>query len=92
LVQGQNDFRRQHCGCQAASPIRELDVWIPVPKLAEITSISEAVIRDALKKEFAATESGATDCLIRLKSPEAAMKLVFLIRGWIAPQELQAAP
>jgi hypothetical protein len=64
-------------------PPGELDVWIPVPKLAEVTSIPESTIRETLKKDFAATESGTTDCIIRLKSPEAAVKLVSVIRNWI---------
>jgi hypothetical protein len=79
-------------GGRRRPPSGELDVWVPAPRLAEVTSVSEAAIRDALKKGFAATESGVTDCIVRLKSPEAATNLVSLIRGWVAPPKPKAAP
>jgi hypothetical protein len=70
-------------GARRRPPSGELDVWIPAPKLAEVTSVSETVIRDTLKRDFGATESGVTDCIVRLKSPDAATKLMSVIRGWI---------
>jgi hypothetical protein len=61
----------------------ELDVWIPAPRLAEVVSISEAEIRNTLHDRFAASDAGATDCIVRLKDPEQAHTLILLLREWI---------
>jgi hypothetical protein len=65
----------------------ELDAWIPIPALSDVVAVPEEEIRTLLKKDFAAIESGATDCIVRLKSPQLAESLVALIGGW-----LKAAP
>jgi hypothetical protein len=68
-------------------PLGELDVWIPVPRLSEVVSVPEEKIREIFKQEFEATEAGATDCIIRLRSADKAQALVSLVRGWIAQVE-----
>ena len=70
-------------GGRRRPPLGELDVWIPVTKLSEVVAVPEEKVRQSLKQDFAATDSGTTDCIVRLKSPEAAQTLVSLIRGWI---------
>jgi hypothetical protein len=70
-------------GGRRRPPVGELDVWIPVPKLSEVVTVPEQEIRQLLKHDFAATESGATDCIVRLKSPEATQKLVSIVRAWL---------
>ena len=70
-------------GGRRRPPPGELDVWIPVTKLSEVIAVPEDKIRQDLKQGFVATDSGTTDCIVRLKSPEAAQSLVALIRGWL---------
>ena len=70
-------------GGRRRPPQGQLDVWIPVAKLPEVVAVPEEKLREVLKREFAATESGITDCIVRLKSPEEAQKLVSLIREWV---------
>jgi hypothetical protein len=70
-------------GGRRSPPLGELDVWLPVTKIPEVIAVREEKIRNALQREFAATDAGATECVVRLKSPEEAQKFVSLIRGWI---------
>ncbi len=69
--------------CKPLPAPGELDVWIPVPTLADVVVVPKEEIREALKQDFAAIEKGMTDCVVRLKSLEQARKLVSLIRAWV---------
>lgn len=62
----------------------ELGVWIPVYKLPEVIPIPEQEIRDSLKAQFGAADSGKTECTLSLKTPEQAEALVSLIQKWLA--------
>jgi len=64
-------------------PLGEPDVWIPVTRAPEVASVTEEYLREVLKRDFAATDSGVTDCVVRLTSPEKAQALVSLVRGWV---------
>lgn len=64
-------------------PLGELDVWIPVTRFPEVAPVTEEHLREVLKRDFAATDSGVTDCVVRLTSPEKAQALVSLVRGWV---------
>jgi hypothetical protein len=83
-----HDGRRMILGLNVAgsrrrTPLGEFDVWIPVPRLAEVVSVPEAEIRNTLHERFAATDAGATDCIVRLSDPERAQELVSLLREWL---------
>ncbi|MEJ0077505.1 MAG: hypothetical protein WDO17_19120 [Alphaproteobacteria bacterium] len=82
-LSGKMIFGVNIAGARRRSSPGELDVWIPVPKLAEVVGIPETTIRQSLKQDFSAIESGATDCIVRLKSSDAAQALVNVIRDWI---------
>jgi hypothetical protein len=71
-------------GGRRSPPLGELDVWLPVTKLPEVVGASAEKIREALKREFATTEAGVSECVVRLKSPDEAQKFVSLVREWIA--------
>lgn len=64
-------------------PIGELDVWLPVPSIERTTGVPEKDIRELLHRDFQSTDSGATDCIVRLKSQEQAQALVSRIRNWV---------
>ena len=70
-------------GGRRKPPPGELDVWIPVPSLSGITGVPDQEIRKVLKQDFTTTESGMTDCIIRLKSSDEAQALVSRVRGWV---------
>jgi len=71
-------------GGRRSPPVGELDVWLPVNTIQEVVAVPADTVREALKREFATTEALMTECVVRLKSPEEAQKLVSLIREWIA--------
>jgi hypothetical protein len=71
-------------GARRRPPLGELDVWIPVAKLAEVVAIPGEEIRSALKRDFAVADGGTTDCIVRLKSAQEAEDLIALLRRWIA--------
>jgi len=71
-------------GERCSPPNGQLDVWIPVITVSNVVGMSEGTIRQKLKQNFAATESGKTDCIVRVSSPEAANSLVSLVQQWIA--------
>jgi hypothetical protein len=77
-------------GGRRRPPPGELGVWISVTRLAEVVPVSEEKIREGLKL-FGASESGSTDCIIRLKTPAEAEKLVSLIRQWVTTAPVGAA-
>jgi|HubBroStandDraft_6_1064221.scaffolds.fasta_scaffold286953_2 hypothetical protein len=79
-------------GGRRGPPPGELDVWMPVTKLSELVAIPQENIREVLKRDFATTERGITECVIRLKSPEEAQKLVAHIREWITTPVTADAP
>jgi hypothetical protein len=69
-------------GGRRRPPPGEMDVWMPVTRLSEVVAVPEDRIRETLKRDFAATESGVTDCIVRLKSSEESQRLVSLIQAW----------
>jgi Endonuclease NucS len=83
VFKGRVIFGVNVAGGRRRPALGELDVWIPAPALSEVVTVPEQEIRSLLKQDFNATESGATDCLVRLKSPEMAEALVSLIRKWL---------
>jgi hypothetical protein len=82
-LSGRMIFGVNIAGGRRRPPLGELDVWIPVITLSQVVAVEEETIRQSLKRDFGATESGATDCIVRLKSPEVAQTLVSLIGSWI---------
>jgi hypothetical protein len=71
-------------GGRRGPPKGELDVWIPVPTLEKVGKVTAEDARAILKQEFSASEAGKTDCIVRLKTPEAATALVSRVKSWIA--------
>lgn len=86
---------RMVCGVNVAggryeAPQGELDVWIPVAKLAEVSGTQETEIRQALKHDFSVTEGGTTDYVLRLNDTKKAAELVQRIRAWLAGRAARA--
>jgi hypothetical protein len=78
-------------GGRRRPPLGELDVWIPVPKLSEVVGVPEEKARELLRQSFAVTESGSTDCVIRIKSPAEAQSLVSALKAWMVPHPVVSA-
>ena len=70
-------------GGRRRSPPGELDIWTAPTKLAELVSVPENQIRKELKNGFQSTDSGTSECIVRLNSEEAAQRLVSLFRSWL---------
>jgi len=70
-------------GGRRRSPGVMLDVWMSVPKLAELLPVAAKEMHAALKKDFDTTDSGVTESVVRLKTPQEAQRLVDLMRTWI---------
>lgn len=62
-------------------PVGQLDVWLPVRSVAEVSGESEEAVRGKLR-ELPVLEFHAVDCWLRLKSVEDATRLVELVCGW----------
>lgn len=62
-------------------PAGQLDVWLPVRSLAEVSGESEDALRVQLR-EHPVLEFQTVDCWLRLKSARDAEGLVELVRGW----------
>jgi hypothetical protein len=76
-------------GERKATPVGQLDVWIPIKNLAEVTNQDESVIRTAIGEahlEFFTEDKG--DALIRLTKADDAKALVNRLQEWAsnAPQ------
>jgi hypothetical protein len=70
-------------GGRRRPPTGELDVWIPVPGLSEVVGVPDQEIRLSLRQTFTVTESGTTDCIVRLKSADSGLALVSLVGDWL---------
>jgi hypothetical protein len=65
-------------------PLRgELDVWLRPETIAQVTGIPEDTIRATLEHEHGAFKNKDLGHVIRLKSPEAAKRLVTQLKTWI---------
>ena len=51
--------------------------------MAQTTGVPEKDIRQILHRDFDTTDSGETDCIVRLKSPKEAQALASRIRNWV---------
>jgi hypothetical protein len=86
-LNGKMVFGVNVAGGRRKAPQGELDVWIPVTTLAKFSTVSEQELRSVLKSDFQASESGVTDCIVRLKSQEQAQELVSRLRKWLGTRE-----
>jgi hypothetical protein len=69
-------------GAKYAPPPGQLDVWIPVKNLSEISGIAEDAIRKALTDQHPVRETWAIECWLRLKEIEQAIALVAQLKAW----------
>jgi len=68
----------------------QLDVWIPVKNLSEITGVGEELIRKTLKEQHPARKTWKNECWLRLGTVEQANALVAQLKKWM-PQAANAA-
>lgn len=72
-------------------PPGQLDVWIPVKSLAEVTGVEESEIRQRLQSKFLVLDGGQTDFVLRLRTTEEAEVLLESIKSWVLRSSAKAA-
>lgn len=63
----------------------ELDVWIPIQNLSDLSSKSPDNLRSVFSNEFTTFVAGTYDLVVRLKSEEDSKRLVVAMRNLIKP-------
>jgi hypothetical protein len=69
-------------GVRCLTPKGQLDVWIPVKSLAEVSNADELVIRKFLQSFHQVEIQSAVDVVIRLKSTADAEKFLVQMKKW----------
>jgi hypothetical protein len=70
-------------GDRKATPVGQLDVWIPIKNLAEVAKQEESVIRTAVREvHFQLVAEEKLDTVIRLSKTDDAQALVNLLLEW----------
>jgi hypothetical protein len=70
-------------------PSGQLDVWIPIKSLSEITGISENEIKNTLCDSHPVLDCQPVDCWVRLKSRDEARKLESQLKDWTKTKPMQ---
>lgn len=80
---------------EMGAPAGELDVWIPVRKLAEATQVDEATIRSTLEKQnppaWTKSQNTGEKFWIRVSAPAQAEALVKQLREWASTKKPSSA-
>jgi len=82
-LKGKIIFGVNVAGERRKAPLGELDVWLPAASIAQTTGVPEQEIRKILHRDFQTTDSGETDCIVRLKTPDQTQALISRMRDWI---------
>jgi hypothetical protein len=83
-LNGRMVFGVNVAGGRRNPPPGELDVWIPAGRFSEVSGVDEQTVRNNLKADFSADESGVSDCIVRLKNVEQARRIVSQLKAWLA--------
>jgi hypothetical protein len=78
-------------GQQMNAPPGELDVWIPVTRLAASTGIDPAEVRETLEKLGGLSGTTQEKLWIRLRKSDEAEALVQQLEVWAAGQQAKPA-
>lgn len=71
-------------GQRNGSPIGQLDIWIPVPTLAQVLGVSDTQANDMVHK-LPVTEMRGGDAIVRLRDERSAKGVAKQIQDWFPP-------
>lgn len=77
-------------GDRCATPEGQLDIWIPVKSLAEISGCDEPGIRKFLQNFSQVGTQSGIDVVIRVKTTSEAERLVIQMKKWLEVKESNA--
>lgn len=73
----------ERAGQKRKPPAGQLDIWIPIHSLSDLSEIPQEKLRSTLSGKFTAFTAGANDLVVRLKSEDDAKSLVTIMRKWL---------